>query len=364
MSAKHIVIDARELRTSSGRYVERLLHYLQTIDTINKYSILLKPKDMAGWAPSNPNFAKVSCPHKEFSFDEQTGLNKQITALQADLVHFAFPQQPIRYKGRTVTTVHDLTTLRFRNPDKPAVVFKIKQKIYARVIKRAVQKAAQVITGSQFVKDDLAGFAGIAKSKITVTHEAAEAITEAAVALPALQNKAFLLYVGRPTPHKNLERLIQAFQSLKAKHPDLLLVLAGKKDANYRRIEQGLKNQDVVFTDFVSEGQLRWLYQNCAAYVFPSLSEGFGLPGLEAMVHGAPVVSSRATCLPEIYGAAAHYFDPLSAKAMATAIDEVISQPNLRKQLIEAGHRQAKQYSWQRMAEQTLAIYGAALRSN
>ncbi|HET7827329.1 MAG TPA: glycosyltransferase, partial [Candidatus Saccharimonadales bacterium] len=107
----------------------------------------------------------------------------------------------------------------------------------------------------------------------------------------------------------------------------------------------------------VSEGQLRWLYENTAAYVFPTLSEGFGLPALEAMIHGAPVVSSQATCLPEIYGQAALYFDPRSVKDMALKIDQVLSDPRLRTDLINTGRAQAARYSWQRMAEQTLAVY-------
>jgi hypothetical protein len=167
----HIVIDARELRTSSGRYVERLLHYLQTLDSPNDFQVLLKPADMAGWTPSNPKFTKVACPHKEFSFAEQLAFKRQLGALGADLVHFAFPQQPIRYRGKTVTTIHDLTTLRFTNPDKNPAVFKLKQQVYRRVIKRAAQKSVQVITGSQFVKDDVVQFAGISADKVTVTYE-------------------------------------------------------------------------------------------------------------------------------------------------------------------------------------------------
>jgi glycosyltransferase involved in cell wall biosynthesis len=172
------------------------------------------------------------------------------------------------------------------------------------------------------------------------------------------------MYVGRPTPHKNLERLLDAFALLQAQHPSLHLALAGKKDSNYRRVERivtqkGIRN--VVFTDFVTEGQLRWLYESCAAYVFPSLSEGFGLPGLEAMAHGAPVVSSNATCLPEIYGDAAHYFDPTITQSIADAINEVLTNADLRNELVAQGKTQAAKYSWQHMAEQTLEVYKKAL---
>jgi len=359
-----IVIDARELRTSSGRYVERLIHYLQAIDRDNNYSVLLKPDDMYGWEPINPNFKKIACPHKEFTFDEQVGLRHQINRLGADLVHFPFPQQPIWYRGKVVTTIQDLTTLRFDNPAKNRLIFRCKQRIYEHVIRRVVRKSSQVMVPSQFVKDDLAQFSGLSPDKITLTYEAADAITDIARPLPELENKQLVMYVGRPTPHKNLERLIEAFGLLRDQHPGLVLVLAGKKDANYQRIESAVKKQavrDVVFTGFVSEGQLRWLYEHCAAYVFPSLSEGFGLPGLEAMLHGAPVVSSNATCLPGIYGEAAHYFDPLDVRAMSDAINEVLTDEVLRESLIEKGHLQAAKYSWERMAQQTLAIYSKVL---
>ncbi len=359
-----IVIDARELRTSTGRYVERLLHYLQQIDTMHDYVVLLKPQDVAGWQPSNPRFSVVAAPHKEFTFGEQLGFKKQVAGLRADLVHFTMVQQPILYKGRVVTTIHDLTTVRFLNPDKNSFVLRLKQQVYRQVIRRAARKSLAVITPTQFVKDDVVRFSGIDPNKVTVTYEAADQITVAAEPMMDLEGKKFVMYVGRPTPHKNLERLIDAFELLRAQHPDLRLVLSGKKDANYQRIAdgvtaRGLKN--IVFTDFVSEGQLRWLYEHCAVYVFPSLSEGFGLPALEAMAHGAPVASSNATCLPEIYGDAAHYFDPLDTQAMADAINEVLTDKALRQKLITLGKKQSDTYSWQRMAKQTLAIYNRAL---
>lgn len=360
-----IVIDARELRTSSGRYVERLLHYLQKLGNEHEYKILLKPDDMKDWKPSSPNFDKISCPHKEFTLAEQLALKRQIESLQPDLVHFTFAQQPVLYGGKVVTTIHDLTTLRFNNPDKSWLTFKFKQQVYRYVVKRVTRKSTRVIAPSQFVKDDVSGFAHLNSDKVSVTHEAADSINEKPDPIISLEGEKFIMYVGRPMPHKNLERLIAAFVQLKAKHPDLLLVLAGKKDANYERIEAATRRstiKNVMFTGHVSEARLRWLYENCAAYIFPSLSEGFGLPGLEAMRHGAPVVSSNATCLPEIYGDAAHYFDPADPGAIANAIDEVISNKRLRTSLIRKGKKQTNKYSWQRMAEQTLDIYNGALK--
>lgn len=362
----HIAIDARELRTTTGRYIERVLHYLQQLDTADRYTVLLTPKDFDGWEPTNPQFTKLICPHKEFTFEEQLGFLRQLNQLKPDLVHFGMVQQPILYRGKVVTTIHDLTTMRFENPDKNRTSFRIKQQVYKRVIKHAAAKSRQIITISNYVANDIVQFTGINPEKITVTYEAGDQIDSPATPLKSLQNKKFIMYLGRPTPHKNLERLIEAYVELRAQRPSLWLVLSGKLDANYRRtkamVEQrGIKN--VLFTDFVTDGELRWLYEHCEVYVFPSLSEGFGLPALEAMDCGAPVASSNATCLPEIYGDAAHYFDPLDVTAMADAINEVITDSALRKQLITKGRQQAAKYSWRRTAEQTQAVYQKVLSS-
>ena len=117
----------------------------------------------------------------------------------------------------------------------------------------------------------------------------------------------------------------------------------------------------VIFTGFVTEGQLKWLFRGCKAYVFPSLSEGFGLPGLEAMMHRAPVVSSDATCLPEVYNDAAWYCNPLDVHDIARSIDEILTNTELRNKLIRRGRQRAKEFSWQRMAQETYDVYKRAL---
>jgi glycosyltransferase involved in cell wall biosynthesis len=116
-----------------------------------------------------------------------------------------------------------------------------------------------------------------------------------------------------------------------------------------------------LFTDFVEDAQLNWLYAHASAYIFPSLMEGFGLPGLEAMSHGTPVISSNSTCLPEIYGNAAHYFDPKSVDDMTRAITEVLGNEKLRQQLSISGYEQIKKYSWSKMAQQTAEVYKSVL---
>lgn len=359
-----IAIDAREYTTTSGRYMFRLLQYLENIDSQHDYIILLKPEDMDVYDYKNPRFKKVACPHKEFTFDEQIGFKKQLEQLKPDLVHFGMVQQPVWYKGKVVTTMQDLTTVRFRNPAKNPIIFTLKQQVYKWVNKRVAKRSDHIITISNYVKDDLVAFTGVSPDKITVTYEAADPLSDAAEPVAGLENASFIMYIGRPTPHKNLERLIEAFVILQRDQPDLNLVLAGKKDANYERIEQSVIKRgitNIIFTGFISDGQLRWLYEHCAAYIFPSLSEGFGLPGLEAMTHGAPVVSSNATCLPEVHGEAAHYFDPYDVEAIAKAINDVLTDKDLRNNLILKGYDQVAKYSWQRMAEQTLAVYRQVL---
>lgn len=361
-----IVIDARELfATGTGTYLRHLLEGLQKIDKQNSYRILLKPQDMEKWTTTNKKFVKVECPYKEFTYSEQLDLLRLINKQKADLVHFAMVQQPVLYKGKTVTTMHDLTTTRFKNPAKNWLIFAFKQQVYKWVNKRVAHKTDMIITPTEYVKEDIAKFAHVNSRKITVTYESADLITGEPKAIEELKDKQFIMYVGRPQPHKNLDLLIEGFVDLKAQYPDLHLVLAGKRDILFRKLALKAKAKgvkDIIFTGFIEDAELKWLYQHTAAYVFPSLSEGFGLPGLEAMAHGAPVVSSSATCLPEVYGDAAEYFDPSSKLDLVRAVDEVLSNNKLRSKLITNGKKQASKYSWERMAQQTLEVYKQVLR--
>ena len=360
-----IVIVARESGTSTGRYIDKLIEYLHDLKPTFEVTILTKRHRLGFFKEIAPSFDVEESPYKEFTFAEQTGLLLQINRTKADLVHFSMVQQPILYRGKTVTTMQDLTTVRFRNPTKNWLVFTVKLQVYKAVNKLVARKAKAIICPSEFVKEDIAKYTKINSRNIDVTYESADKITDKTEPVENLLNKPFILYVGRPLPHKNLYRLVSAFVILKKKQPHLKLALAGEKDVLYKKIEDWVEEQgikDIIFTDFVSEGQLRWLYENCQAYIFPSLSEGFGLPGLEAMCHGAPVVSSSATCLPEIYGTAAHYFDPTDVNDISSKINEVLSNNSLRKDLITKGYKQVKKYSWRRMAEETLAVYKSILQ--
>lgn len=358
-----IVIDAREYSTSTGYYTKWLLEGLKKIDKKNRYTVLMKAGDIDKFETTS-NFEKVISDHKEFTFDEQLGLLKQLNDLRPDLVHFTMVQQPVLYRGKVVTTMQDLTTIRFRNPVKNPVVFWFKQQVYKLVNKYVAHKSRQLITPTEFVRHDVANYTGVSLDKITATHEAIALPDDPAEPIQSLVDKQFIMYIGRPQPHKNLARLIEAHAKLLKKHPDLLLVLAGKKDTmydSYIKLAEKLGSGDkVVFPGWVTDGEKRWLMTNTAVFVAASLSEGFFISGIDAMWCGTPVASSNVSCLPEVNGDAAHYFDPYDVDDMARAIDEVMTDEKLRKKLIAAGYENIKRFSWEKMARQTLKVYEKA----
>jgi glycosyltransferase involved in cell wall biosynthesis len=358
-----IVIDARMSGTSSGRYVDKLIENLMLIDSTSEYVLLLRNQRLAAYGGIQSNFSIVECNIANFSFAEQIRLAVLLYRLKPDLVHFPFVQQPILYTGKAVTSMLDLTALRFRNPATNVIVSRVQQLAYWVVNMVAVRKSIHIIPSTEYVKDDIMKTLHYNHpSKFTVTLESADELPTPGEKVDELARKKFIMYVGRHLPHKNLERLIVAHQALLVSHPDLVLAIVGKKDALTERMIAKYKDaQNIIFTGFVTDNQLRWLYEHTACYVFPSLSEGFGLPGLEAMKHGAPVASSNATCLPEVHGDACVYFDPLDEADMASKISQVLSDKNLRAELVQRGAAQAAKYSWKRMAEQTLAVYEKAL---
>jgi glycosyltransferase involved in cell wall biosynthesis len=176
--------------------------------------------------------------------------------------------------------------------------------------------------------------------------------------------KPYVLYIGNAYPHKNLEVMIDVLKQYKAQYKKMpwQLVFVGKEDYFYARLKQHAWSKNVddhtVFTGFVADSELPHLYQQAMAYVFPSLYEGFGLPPLEAMTYGTPVIAANASCLPEILGDAAEYFDPADVSAIIEAIHRVTENAELRQTLQDRGFAQVKRYSWQHMMQQTLNVYG------
>lgn len=362
----HIAIDARIIASSTGRYVERLIHYLEKIDTDNTYTILVRRKDINFYKPTNPRFVVEVADFDDYSFNEQIGFLQLLNKIKPDLVHFCMPQQPILYRGNHVTTVHDLNLLKTYNSDKNWLVFHAKQLVGKFVFNIISRTSKYIFVPTKFTKKDLEKFTNSAKGKTILTYESADKLHAGKTKKYKTDFKRYILYVGQQSDYKNIKRLGDAHQMLQKRHPDLGLILVGKlnqSSQNNKAYFESKQYKNIHFTGFVSDKERDWLFENCAAYVFPSLMEGFGLPGLEAMHYGAPVVSSNATCLPEVYEEAAHYFNPFNSHDMASAIDDVLTDEKLRKKLIKQGSQQVTKYSWERMAKQTLAGYKRALYS-
>lgn len=359
----HIAIDARIINSSTGRYVERLVTYLQDVDTKNEYSILVPTKDKDFWKPHNKNFTVRTVDFDNYSFDEQLGFAVYLNKLKPDLVHFCMPQQPLAYKGKKVTTFHDLTLVKTYNSDKNWLVFHAKQMVGKYVFRRVAKENNHIIAISKFTKKELQEFVPVPDENISVIYESSD-VSQVSPKRYPVPHKKYILYVGQQSDYKNIKRLGDAHQLLLSKYPQLGLVLVGKKNAAALKNEAYFnerKYKNIHFTDFVSDQELSWLYSNAQAYVFPSLMEGFGLPGLEAMGYGTPVVSSNATCLPEVYGQAAHYFNPTDTSDIAEAFDQVLSDDALQTRLAKAGYKQIKKYSWKKQAQETHSVYKKVL---
>lgn len=354
---KHIVIDARIRAASTGRGIARLLEQLQDIDSEHRYTVILQKGDE--WTPKSKNFTAVYTRFPNFSFNllNQVLYAWQLYKLKADLVYFTLtPQQPMLYFGPQATLTHDLSMLKFVRAGRlPLWLHAIRMRGYRLLLWSAHRRAKRVLVPTEYVADAVNKYHLFTNRKTTVAQEASEPPLPGKAIAPADMPQDFILYVGSAFPHKNLERFISAFSLLKEQHPDLKLVLVGKRELHSKQLERWSKkiehHEDIIFTGFVPDEELKWYYEHAKAYVFPSLSEGFGLPALEAMVHGCPVVSSNTTCLPEVCGDAAHYFDPEDIHEMAQKIDEVISNEGLRKKLIEKGFQNAKRFSWRKFAQ-------------
>lgn len=358
-----------------GRYTQKLIEVLEEIDKQNDYVIFLRRENFEEYRPWNPRFKKVYAPWRWYGLGEQIFMPFAIWRQKIDLMHFPHFNVPIFYFGPFAVTIHDLILRHFptrRASTLDPVSYRLKNLAYRLVIWLALKRAKKIITVSQFVKEDIIKSFGVVAEKIAVTHEGAP---ERSLPFPGFAYKLkefgvikpYLIYVGNAYPHKNLERLINAFEILIEKYKkSLQLVLVGEEDYFYQHLQDLARTailrsvevfDKIVFTDFVSDEDLWTLYQNSALYVFPSLCEGFGLPPLEAMSHGVPVAASKATCLPEILGDAAVYFDANKAADMAKKINRILENKNLRQDLIDKGYEQIKKYSWRRMGEETLKIY-------
>lgn len=372
-----IVIDGRLWSESGiGRYIRNLVLNLQKLDQKNEYFILHLKKDYDTLVYHN-NFNKVLANFRWYGISEQLILPRLLNSLNPDLVHFPHFNVPILYKGKYVVTIHDLIHQHFqmkRATTRDPLTYKIKKYGYKRVFASAAKKSAAIFTPSEFIKNQIVSEWGVDRNKIIVTYEGVE--DEFLKILKEIKKddfkkiaekygiqKPYLFYAGNAHPHKNIRSLIQAFLLIKEKHLNLNLVLSGPDHHFWKLVQNEFSRKGIVFTGFVSEKELATLYKNAVMYVIPSLEEGFGIPMLEAFASGCPVVSSGAASLPEVGGDAAIYFDPKDRNDILQKIDQLLINHKLRQQLIEKGLVQVNNFSWKKLAEQTLKLYGQVIQS-
>jgi len=368
-----IGLDCRMMRaTGIGRYIQSLVVELSKIDQDNEYVLFLKKEDFHHFKLPAPNFHKVLADFHWYTLSEQIIFPRLIKKQKLDLMHFPHFNVPLFYRGKFVVTIHDLIPLWFKNIRGLGhfFVYRIKEFFYKIVLQRAVKKARLMIVVSEKTKNDLIDILKVPAEKIFVTYEGASPLFKKVIDERVYHKfsltRHYFLYVGNAYPHKNLRNLILAFNKLvKEYHLDTQLVLVGKRDYFYQKLAEEAKELNLgprlVFTDYLNDEELAALYSQASLFIFPSLSEGFGLPPLEAMMCGVPVAASKIPVLKEVLGEAAFYFNPLDVDEMAEKIYHLYHDQNLKNRLILKGYEQVKKYSWAKMAQKTLAIYKKAL---
>lgn len=366
-----IGIDARMLGPKAGglgRYIQELLNHVLRIDTENTYIVFLRKENWDLVPEGNSQVKKVLADIPWYSWKEQVFLPSILKKHPVDLMHFPHWNIPLLYTKPFVVTIHDLTMYHYPRGEASThgrVVYWIKNLLSHVVVKHAVRKARKILVPTEFTRQDVRKTLGMPMEKMVVTYLAP--FTKSSSISPTLDlnknriHKPYVLYVGVAFPHKNLEGLLKAWNIFEHKYgSEYQLVLAGKKNYFYNRLlELPLMEdlQHVIYTDFVPDEELPCLYKQASLFVFPSLYEGFGLPPLEAMQYGVPVVSSNRSCLPEVLGEAALYVDPENYEQMADMIYLGLTNHDIRFELQRNAKEELKRYSWERTARQTLEAY-------
>ena len=366
-----IGIDARMVNEGLGigRYIARLLLHLERVDSPHTYVVFLTRKNWDTYQPHDSRFTKVCIDIHWYSLAEQCILPFILMWYRLDLVHFPHVNVPIAYPGRFVMTVHDLILIKHplsatsaastRNP----IIHAVKHFCYRVVLRIALRRAAHIITISESVKRDIRNFIRLPEDGISVTYEAADPLPDPEIckSLDRFSQVMFFFRAGNAYPHKNLEGLLSAFKRVREKYPDTFLLLCGQEDFFQKRIieriaREGLSDSVIHLGD-VSDACLSWLYTHAFAYVFPSFEEGFGLPAVEAFLHGCPVLASDILVLKEVCGSAALYFDQNDPDDIARAMVSILIHRERRLFLISEGKKRAQLFSWDRLAKETELVY-------
>lgn len=362
--AGSFVVDGRFIQDhfpGIGRYTFNLVRALAHVAPEDSFAVLHNPAlrntryDLG--ALQHPNLEWVRAGVPTFSLREQWTIPALLRERRAASYHSPYLIMPYRPGCPTVVTLHDLMPIRYPHYFTPW------QRLgFALSVRLAARAARYVISVSQATAEDLRTLIGVPAGKIVVIPEAADptfapppASEIARVREQYALSTPYVLSVGINKPHKNLAALIEAWRRA---DPAGTLVIAGAWDPRYPVEHAGAGTVRLIHD--VPEGDLPALYAGATAFVMPSLYEGFGLPVLEAMACGAPVMASNTSSLPEVAGDAALLFDPLQPDALAEALTRVLGDCTLRDELRARGLERAAQFSWERTARETLRVYQAA----
>jgi len=364
-----IAIDARKWRDYGiGTYVRNLVRHLARLDHETTYFLFCDDSDQATLRDLAENFVPVVENSAGYSVREHLSIPLQLRRLGADLLHSPHYVVPLLGRRPCVVTIHDCIHLLFPQylPSRLAAM-------YAELMMRkAIERSALVFTVSEASRRDILRFFPqadpdrvlVVPNAIdpTLLEDPGEEEMERVCERYQIRGR-FVLYAGNIKPHKNVERLIAAFAQLKQRAglEDLKLLIIGDEASRYgslrRSVEAAGVRQDVRFFGFVPERTLAALYRLASLFAFPSLYEGFGLPPLEAMACGTPVVTSRLSSLPEVVGEAALLVDPYSVEDIAAGMARVLEDAALRERLVAAGRQRALHFSWDRSVRAVHAGY-------
>lgn len=362
-----IVIDARlygTKHTGNGRYTMNLIQNLIKIDKNNQYFVLLRKEDFESLKFPG-NWTKVLADLKHYTFTEQFRLPFILNKIKPDLVHFPHFNVPLLYFGNFVVTIHDLIMHKSKGGEattRPFPLYQIWRLGYHTAFAKAVYGSSRIIVPTNVVKEDVVNFYKIKPNKITVTYEGMDSSIDQ-IEFNAKSLGKYISYVGNAYPHKNLDRLIEALSIYNKKHKEKInLAISSARNAFSQRLEEMSKKfgvtDNVKLLGYVPDNQLTSFYKKSLAFFYPTLIEGFGLPGLEAIDAGTLVYSSNIPVLKEIYDKSVTYFDPYDVNSIVNAIEDAVKKNNEeRKQKINFSKTFIKKYSWQKMAQNTLKVY-------
>jgi glycosyltransferase involved in cell wall biosynthesis len=362
-----VAIDARKLHDFGiGTYIRNLLRHLARTDPDTEFVLLCGEADLGVAAQLGPNFRAVLEPSPNYSLREQVHVPWVLRRERPDVYHAPHYVLPAGVRCPSVVTIHDCIHLMFPQylPNRVAYA-------YARAqMWAAARRSDCILTVSEASKRDILHLFTVPPEKIVVVYNAIDthfSVTPSEEAVARVRERyqldhRFVLYVGNIKPHKNLVRLIEAFEELRrGELDDLKLLIIGdqisKLPALRRAVHRYKLHKHVRFLGYLADDQLAILYRLASVFAFPSLYEGFGLPPLEAMASGCPVVTSNVSSLPEVVGGAAVLVNPYDVDDIVDGLRRVLTNPALAAEMRQKGIERAREFSWERSVAKTWAVY-------